>query len=681
MTRWIPLLLWAGFLAACGVVIGQTTFTADLSAFLPRATTVEQQALVDQLTEGTMSRLILVGIEAADEKTAAQLSRTTAQRLRASPEFAEVKNGEAPENERDRAFLLRNRYLLSPAITADRFSVAGLHAAIADSIEALASPAGLMLKSLLARDPTGELLRIVNPADTAARPTIQDGAWIARDGKRALLILRTQASGSDIDGQQRALAALRQAFAEAVAAVPAATTPARLLVSGPGVFAVAARETIRNDVTRLSAIGLTAIVLLLSVVYRSLPALGLGLLPVLSGAVAGVAAVSLGFGVVHGITLGFGTTLIGEAVDYSIYLFVQSSGTADSARDDAGWIDTFWPTVRLGMLTSVAGFAALLFSSFPGLAQLGLYSVVGLVVAAAVTRFVLPRVMPAGFRIRDLGFLGRALTAVTARAPAFRWACIVLLLAALAITAAHWRTLWNPSLAALSPVSAADQALDLALRSDLGAPDVRLLVVVRSGDREGVLRTAERVGSRLDALVAAGTLGGFDTPVRFLPSRATQRERQRALPPAPELAARLQVATADLPLRAERLRPFQAEVEVARDARPLERADLDGTSFALATDALLFERSGRWNAILPLRAVRGTGATPALDAVAIRAAITDAGEADALLIDLKVETDWRSWSCCCCWRCAPRCACSVCSRRWPARRSSSSRSTCWSTIR
>ncbi|MGT2490864.1 hypothetical protein ACU4GD_10890 [Cupriavidus basilensis] len=30
-------------------------------------------------------------------------------------------------------------------------------------------------------------------------------------------------------------------------------------------------------------------------------------------------------GMVHGLTLGFGTTLIGEAVDYSIYLFVQSA--------------------------------------------------------------------------------------------------------------------------------------------------------------------------------------------------------------------------------------------------------------------------------------------------------------------------------------------------------------------
>jgi len=110
-------------------------------------------------------------------------------------------------------------------------------------------------------------------------------------------------------------------------------------------------------------------------------------LPVLSGALAGVAAVSLGFGVVHGITLGFGTTLIGEAVDYSIYLFVQSralatkNGVADADLQRA-WVKEFWPTIRLGMLTSIVGFSSLLLSTFPGLSQLGLYSIAGLVVAA-----------------------------------------------------------------------------------------------------------------------------------------------------------------------------------------------------------------------------------------------------------------------------------------------------------
>ena len=73
------------------------------------------------------------------------------------------------------------------------------------------------------------------------------------------------------------------------------------------------------------------------------------------------------------------------------------------------------------MLTSVIGFCTLLFSGFPGLAQLGLYSVSGIVVAAAVTRFVLPPLVPARFRVRDISFLGSALTMIMARARPLRW--------------------------------------------------------------------------------------------------------------------------------------------------------------------------------------------------------------------------------------------------------------------
>ena len=57
-----------------------------------------------------------------------------------------------------------------------------------------------------------------------------------------------------------------------------------------------------------------------------------------------------------------------------------------------------WPTIRLGMLTSVCGFAVLLVSSFPGLAQLGMYSLTGVLAAGLATRFVLPELLP-----RNLG--------------------------------------------------------------------------------------------------------------------------------------------------------------------------------------------------------------------------------------------------------------------------------------
>jgi predicted exporter len=103
--------------------------------FLPRTPTPEQQLLKDQLAEGLASRLILVGIEGVDPATRARISKQVAQQLRGDPAFASVSNGEPVNSERDRAFLLTHRYVLSPAVTPERFGEQGLRAALGDSIE------------------------------------------------------------------------------------------------------------------------------------------------------------------------------------------------------------------------------------------------------------------------------------------------------------------------------------------------------------------------------------------------------------------------------------------------------------------------------------------------------------------------------------------------------------------
>ncbi|MDB5838538.1 MAG: hypothetical protein JWQ23_490, partial [Herminiimonas sp.] len=388
--------VWLIGLILCGIIISRTTFTTDLSAFLPQSPTREQQVLLDQLTDGVVSRLILVGIEGGDAATRAAVSRAMAAQLRANPAFASVSNGEAVNAERDQAVLFGNRYLLSPAVTPERFTVEGLHEALSNTIDLLASSAGMMIKPLLPRDPTAEVVQLIERMNGGNRPQMSDGAWASRDGMRALLLAQTRAHGTDTDAHQQAMAQIRGAFDAARAKLePGQAAATTLVMTGPGVFAVQSRQTIESEVSRLSIVSIVIIITLLMLVYRSFTALALGLMPVLSGALAGVVAVSLGFGVVHGITLGFGTTLIGEAVDYSIYLFVQSRQSASGETGESGdWVRDFWPTIRLGLLTSIAGFASLLLSSFPGLAQLGFYSIAGLVTAALVTRFLLPHLLP-----------------------------------------------------------------------------------------------------------------------------------------------------------------------------------------------------------------------------------------------------------------------------------------------
>ncbi|RKP46600.1 MMPL family transporter [Pararobbsia silviterrae] len=646
----VAVTLWALLLLACVFVVSRTTFTTDLSAFLPRNPNTEQRVLVDQLKNGALSRTLLVGLSGGTAEQRAQASIALASALRTDPAFESVVNGalDPEQREHDAALLFRYRYLLSPDVNADRFSVAGLRAALNDTLDLLSSPAGLSLKPLVNRDPTGETLHLADQLDAGGHPPIQYGAWSSKDGQRAMLVLTTAASGSDTDAQEHAIATVRDRFA-------ALHTPLAIEITGSPKFAVDSRATIKHEVTRLSLVSAVLIVVILLFAFRSAPMLGLGLLPVLTGALVGVAAVSLAFGSVHGITLGFGTTLIGEAVDYSIYLFIQSSdrtrrGTGLGSDDRAGrraardarvrrWVARAWPTVRLGMLTSVCGFSALTLSSFPGLAQLGVYSIAGLVAAATVTRWVLPVLTPLTLTVRDMSAVGARLMRVADAARRHRVLALVLIAAWIAAAwLTHPRAWLNDELSALSPVPPQAIAEDQALRAQIGAPDARYMVVVSAPTLDAVLEGAERAAPVLDRLSASHAIGGYESPARYLPSEATQRQRQESLPPAAELRARLAQAADGTPFDPQALEPFIADVDSARTQPLLTASWLRGSSLGLGVRAMTDCSPGRCHALLPLRA---PSASVEIDANAVRAALAgvDDGPARVSFVDLKQASD------------------------------------------
>lgn len=618
------LLIWLLAMLAGAMVVWNSHFSADMSFFLPAKPSAEQQVLVDQLKEGVVTRLLMVAVAGGDAAQRAAASRDLRGRLEKLPEFAAVQNGQSGSLDADRDFLFQHRYLLSPAVKPERFSVNGLRDAIANSVDLLASPAGMMIKPLLPRDPTGEMIEILGALNAGAQPNVREGVWASRDGERAMLLTQTTALGSDTDGQEKAIGLIRSEFA---AGSPGGGLT--IQVSGPGVFAVTSRATIKHEVSRLSAISTLAIIAVLFFVYRSARLMTLGLLPVVSGALAGIVAVSLVYGTVFGITVGFGSALIGEAVDYSIYYFVQSSKLGVEQ-----WRERFWPTIRLGVLTSICGFAALLFSGFPGLSQLGLYSLSGVLAAAIVTRFILPPLAGNHFAMRDLSHLGPVLIGGI-KLLQRRWPILALALAAVVFLGVNHKHLWHPNLSALSTVSAEESATDMALREDIAAPDARYMAVITAPDREAALQAAERAGQQLDSLIAQGLIGGYDSPTRFLPSLAMQASRRASLPSADELQSRLHAAQADSPLAASKLGGFLEDVGKARTQDNVTRETLNGTSLALVVDSLLLQRPAGWSVLLPLRPAGGDkGMDIAIEPV--RAALAGSG---ALFVDMKNEFD------------------------------------------
>ena len=622
-----PVIVWLVGIFACCLVIACTRFTADMSAFLPRSPSPTQQILVDQIQTGVASHLVLVAIDGSPTATLAVLSKELGTQLRQdNANFTAVNNGDegasGPAPERD--LFWHNRYILSSTVAPERFSAEGLHQALETDLGLLGSDMSSLVKQSMPDDPTGEILTILAEFADEKQPTTRDGVWFSPDGQRALLVVQTRRSGFDIADEEKVLASIETTFATAQKSVANAAA-ARLLLSGPGVFAVHTKSEMKEDISRLSLIATFLISVILLCAYRSSRILVLALVPVASGALAGVAAVSLGFGFVHGITLGFGVTLIGEAVDYAIYLFTQ---TAPGTSPDET-LPRIWPMLRLGVLVSVCGFSAMLFSNFTGFAQLGLFSITGLLVALAVTRWVLPAIMARNFATARSSIFAPTLIVIVANARTLRLPAVIVLAGAVLLLASHRGGFWEDDLTSLSPIPAPDQKLDQSLRAEIGAPDVRYIVIASASDEQQALVASDRLSTVLDGLKGRGLLAGYDAPTRYLPSAATQQARLDALPGSDLLRARLDQALQDTPFQPDLFDPFIADVAAAKSQPLLDFAALQGTPLALKFNSLLVEQHGTWTALLPLRDVT--------DAGRVATGVEEAGTAGATFVDLKVE--------------------------------------------
>ena len=139
-------LIWALAALVAVIIAIRARYTTDLSAFLPRRASATQSLLVEQLREGPAAHLIIAAIAGADAEARAAVSRQMALRLRTNPAVLAIDNGNETQLERDREFLFRHRYLLSPRVSPELFTAGGLHAAIGAALDVLASSAGPLVK-------------------------------------------------------------------------------------------------------------------------------------------------------------------------------------------------------------------------------------------------------------------------------------------------------------------------------------------------------------------------------------------------------------------------------------------------------------------------------------------------------------------------------------------------------
>jgi predicted exporter len=558
-----------------------------MADFIPRGRTDAAQLISKKLLSGAATSLVILGIDGASTDALARISQAMTQALDRTGLFFFVNNGTEDVLANDMQQVFSHRYLLSPATTAEAFTIPALHDEMEELLRGLQSSAAPLVQQFGMPDPPGAFVALLHNMIGASSVHTLHGVWFAADRERALILARTRADGMDVEAQEAVHAAILQAFASADA------QGARLLATGPAVFAGTAAHTIRTDVAWLSVASTALLSVLLLWCFRSVWILLVVAIPVTLGIATAALVVQLAFGFVHGITMGFGMTMLGVTLDYPV-LLVGHRKHGEAAGDTLRRIKQAF---RLTALSAALGLTGMLFSGFPGLSQLGCFAVVGVTVAASVTRWLLPPlIVAAGLSPIHVGDPTRLLRIEHLRA--WRgWVGGACLLAGAWLAAVGGPT-WQSQMAALSPVPTSALALDAELRREMGAPDAVLIGVVQGDTVEAVLRKEEKLLPALDELARDDVLRGVEVAARLLPSSATQLARSALLPAPDELATRVAAAQTGLPFRKGSFQSFVDGVAATRAMPPLFLADIASPLLRTRLDALLFELDGVWYGLI-----------------------------------------------------------------------------------
>lgn len=594
------LALWLLALAGLGALVAQRLkVSTDLRDFMPAPTTPDQRLLMEQVGEGPGSRLLLLAVSGKSDAELAALSQGLAATLRKDPRYSQILNGSFDLATLDDR-LLPYRYLLSPTLDSESMDEAFLADQLQQRLDDLSSPAASLLKGLLPRDPTLEVLKLAERWTPPKSPELREGMWFSAQHE-ALLLVQTRAAGFDPDAQVDAVAGIEQAFH----ALPG-SAGAKLITSGPGYFSVVVSQQTRGQAEWIGNISTVGFILLLLLAYRSVSSLLLSALPIASAALAGIAALVLLFPQVHGITLAFGFTLLGVAQEYPIRVLSHRRAGEDAVASVRG----LWPLLLTAIASACIAYLAFYASGVNGLKQLAVFTITGLLVAGFSTRYLLPHLLPGKVRdVANMPWLLRARRFVD-RLPRPRWVPLLVATATVLMLALAPGSFWQNNLAALTPLPQDLLQRDARLREALGAPDVRYLLILQAADAQGVLKLSEQMEPKVEALAARHAVDAVELPSRYLPSEATQRARQQKLPDQAVLQKALEEAArgGGVPFRKGLFTPFVDDVETARHLPLLTPEAFAQSALGQRLSAMLVARDGHWLGLGTLSGVRDVAA-------------------------------------------------------------------------
>lgn len=228
-------------------------------------------------------------------------------------------------------------------------------------------------------------------------------------GERQILQIKPVLDNASLNRAGASIDAIRAAFDELGAAYP----DARFRLTGEPVLRQQELNDALSGALKASILSLVLVATILTIGIRSWRLIAALLVSLIVGAIwtAGLAAVSVGQ--LNLISVAFMVLFFGLGIDFGTHLGMRHLEAARSGAsfDDAlkGAMASEWPSISLSALCAALAFLSFVPTPYVGLAEFGIISAFGMLVALVITFTLLPALMsvmrprPSAKAVRNLG--------------------------------------------------------------------------------------------------------------------------------------------------------------------------------------------------------------------------------------------------------------------------------------
>ncbi|SQH74238.1 conserved membrane protein of unknown function [Shewanella benthica] len=368
----------------CSLWQGGARVQSDILAMLPN---VQQDPLTDialSRVEEQLSNSIYLGFVADNQAQAIQAAKGVMAQLNEHGQgiFVDIKSADIDQAESLNNYYFPHRFSLLTSDQAQTLESGKLDNLIDQAQQQIYNAFSYATSGLLAHDPL--LLYPQNLQALAPKQALEvhQGILLARlpvadsKGKVAAIVMaKGVGSAFNPKVQDRQISVLNHAFEQ----LALQDTDIEILRAGALFHAAAATQLAKSEVSSLGLASLIGVCLLVWLAFRSLMPLTIALLTISTSMLVAVVMTTWVFSELHLLTLVFGTSLIGIAIDYSFHFYCERLNKPDASA--AQVIQHIFPAITLALITSVLAYSSIGFAPFPGMQQVAVFCASGLMSA------------------------------------------------------------------------------------------------------------------------------------------------------------------------------------------------------------------------------------------------------------------------------------------------------------